>query len=601
MSSCKSESVFEMSCGGTNICSHGVNVDALWRRLLKAHEFGDVLVNLGTGQMSRKVERSIGLASQHAYAVLDLKEEDDRCLLLVKNPWSEGESWRGYNGGPDDTQQPHLGGGASSDMASRGPVDGSTVDSEFPRPDQQMTPGTFWIDFNKVMQHFESIYLNWNPGLFKFRQDIHFSWDLSTTAKRGSPGCYIDHPQLAVGIKADGVLWLLLNHHFKTVTGQSDGRSAVKAAAIDLEGHISLSVHDSDGKKIYTCDGAIECGPFVDSPQTLVRLDVSAGKTFTVVVAEQELSSTVHTFTLSAFAQSPISLEEAPSRYRSSHTISAAWTATTSGGNSATPLYSRNPQMSIEVGTRTPLTLLLETLAPTLNVHVKLVYSSGGKRITRPLKRREILCDSGDYCKQSCIAQLDDVEPGTYTVIASTFEPNQYAPFTLRVDSDAPVTMKLLPSENAGRLPVTLKPARFPASAGKVACRVQPRKTCNITVQVSLVRRSQIRSPHGQDEEPSPSPSPIRLAVEHGTRYDRRQIAQSDDGEFADALAVVRTSEVDLWPDMLRNGELWLVLERLVGGSAAGDEQYSLEVWLAGVARPEEAAVFGDWVVWDQD
>ena len=63
--------------------------------MFNAFSYGDVMVTLGTGNMSTKAEREHGLVGLHDYAVLDLKEEDDQKLLLVKNPWCEGTSWRG--------------------------------------------------------------------------------------------------------------------------------------------------------------------------------------------------------------------------------------------------------------------------------------------------------------------------------------------------------------------------------------------------------------------------------------------------------------------------------------------------------------------------
>src|SRR5437763_10896997 len=67
----------------------------LWPRMYSAFTHGDIVITLGTGKLTRKLEQSQGLVGEHAYAVLDLKQADDRRLLLVKNPWSEGLVWKG--------------------------------------------------------------------------------------------------------------------------------------------------------------------------------------------------------------------------------------------------------------------------------------------------------------------------------------------------------------------------------------------------------------------------------------------------------------------------------------------------------------------------
>lgn len=564
---------------------------------MKAHEYGDVLMNLGTGPTSRKVERSIGLASQHAYAVLDLKEKEDQRLLLVKNPWSEGESWRGYSGNQVDIRAPASDSSFPAGWNADDAVKGPSTDSPLPQTEQPLTPGIFWIDLNKVMQHFESIYLNWNPGLFASRQDIHFSWDLSIASMRGSPSCYANHPQLSVTTRDSGTLWLLLSRHFKNASIDVQEQRSSTAPIIDLDGHISLSVHDRNGEKVYMYEDSVKRGPFVDSPQTLLRLDVSGGRAYTVVIAEQKLSSTLHTFTLSAFAQSPIILGEATSRFKYSQTSSSSWTPATAGGNGASHTYSSNPQFSITVHETTAITMLLETLVPDVNVHLKLVYSSGGQRITTPLKRRDILGDSGDYRKQSCIAELKTVNPGTYTIIASTFESGQHAGFSLRADSNAPIILKALPGENAGRLPVQLSPAYFPISGVKMACQLKPRKTVKLAVEARLIPQHQ----PANSSASSTISSPLKLTIEHGWRYDCRTIAQSNGGEYAESAGSIRTGDVDLWPDMLKQGQLWLVLERLVGGCGASEEQYMVQMWFEGTAKPEDAVEIGAWRELERD
>ena len=120
--------------------------DQLWDRIHKAFTYGDVLVTLGTGQMSSRQERELGLEGQHSYVVLDMRETDHEKLLLVKNPWAEGRGWRG----PSPSVGPLL--DMSSSSAS------SKDNLELYRPDvptaKNPHPTTFYIGLEQVIRHF---------------------------------------------------------------------------------------------------------------------------------------------------------------------------------------------------------------------------------------------------------------------------------------------------------------------------------------------------------------------------------------------------------------------------------------------------------------
>src|SRR3954467_14735944 len=104
--------------------------------MYNAFTYGDVMITLGTGKLPRKLEKSLGLVGEHAYAVLDLKQAGDRQLLLVKNPWSEGSIWKGSLVNDSD------------DIENEDWV--KDLHSTLPKSDK-LQPGTFWIDLDDVM------------------------------------------------------------------------------------------------------------------------------------------------------------------------------------------------------------------------------------------------------------------------------------------------------------------------------------------------------------------------------------------------------------------------------------------------------------------
>ncbi|KFX85734.1 hypothetical protein V490_09442, partial [Pseudogymnoascus sp. VKM F-3557] len=119
----------------------------LWSRILNAFALGDVMVTLGTGRLNNNEEEALGLAGEHDYAVLDIKEKGAEKLFLLKNPWCDAMVWKGADNHPE------------SGHNKEAPGPGTT------------NPGTFWMSYPEVMRNFDSLYLNWNPGLFTHRQD----------------------------------------------------------------------------------------------------------------------------------------------------------------------------------------------------------------------------------------------------------------------------------------------------------------------------------------------------------------------------------------------------------------------------------------------
>ncbi len=546
----------------------------LWHRIWNAFTYGDVLVTLGTGKMTPREEKDLGLASEHDYAILDMKEIDDTRFLLVKNPWSEGTVWKssfyGANASPItevDTSNTHR---TQIQQSGRG-------------SDHLPDPGTFWIDLNSVMQNFESIYLNWNPCLFTCRQDTHFTWDLAVA--RAFDGCFASNPQYAVGSRAGGVIWVLLGRHFQTGEGKPDfNENAGSAITKAHPGFISLYAFSNGGKRVLLRDGAIHRGPYVDSPQTLLRLDLPPNTTYTIVVSEQSLRAAKLNFTLSAFSRKPIILEPAPERYPYINIQSAAWTLSTAGGNASSATYPINPQFSLHLPACSDAVLFVETTSPDISVHVKLVWGSG-KRVTS-IAARDIVGESGDYRRGCALAELQAVHAGEYSIVCSTFEPGQLGSFTLRVGTMVDCIVKRIPAEGAGRLNIKMPLAIFPPGVERILAPLLPQRL----MKFKAIAR--YHSTSGGKTRAGPR-SPITLALELGQGPNKEVLELSGKGEFGDAPMGVRVSDVDWLPNMQRRGGVWIVLERLGGSSTSMEELIEVELLSEGNIQ------FGEWRVGD--
>ncbi|MBE3041964.1 hypothetical protein IMZ48_05160, partial [Candidatus Bathyarchaeota archaeon] len=171
--------------------SDALDLDQEWGYIVEAFAQGNVIVTLGTGRISSTEEEATGLVGEHDYAVLELDPDPNSRQLLVKNPWRSGETWR------------ELG---STSLAS-------TTRSESAGPAHlHNQTGTFWMNLADVTQHFESIYLNWNPALFTHRQDHHFKWDLAP--RKNMSATVVHNPQFSMVAGDGGWVWILLARHF---------------------------------------------------------------------------------------------------------------------------------------------------------------------------------------------------------------------------------------------------------------------------------------------------------------------------------------------------------------------------------------------------
>lgn len=539
--------------------SDDVIVERLWKRIHTSYSFGDVMITLGTGQLSPREEHELALAGQHDYAVLGMAERDNQKWLLVKNPWCEGTVWKGETSTDSQTglSAPEWTTTLRDALPSTAPV------------------RKFWMTFDHVLQYFESLYLNWNPGLFKYRQDHHFSMSIPPFY---APGAFASNPQFTLQSVSGGTIWLLLSRHFqtaehKTTASASHSSTSGSSSRVTNEiGFISLYLFDNNGSRVYLSDGAMYRGPFVDSPQTLARVELPPNKSITVVAAQQHLPLPKYFFTLSTFSLHPVSVHSAPDIYPHTQTLLGQWTSKTSGGNAGTPTYCANPQYSLTIpsspsSSLSSLQILLETDAEQLAIHIAVVWSSG-KRATS-VTTRDILASSGSYRRSCCLASLPSLSPSVYTLILSTFTPGQAAKFRLRVTSSVAVTIKPFPAESAGRLETKLPNAVFPPGTDRL---LAPISLSRITRFCATANHLHIR------EREAGRGSPLKISLELGQGPNKKVLDVSGEDEFSDVLAGVRTSDVDLRPEMMRKqsgaveggtGGIWLVVERLPGTGVA--------------------------------
>lgn len=580
--------------------SDDIELDQTWKRMKNAFEYGDVVVTLGTGRLSRQEEETLGLAGEHDYAVMDIKVQDNgERRMYLKNPWCDGLVWKGFGSTATVDAEAYP---PASPTLSRPSRKRSNSRASSPSPYADMT-GTFWISLEDVVQNFESLYLNWNPTLFTDRQDHHFTWALPSRAMQPS---FAHNPQYVFSSPTPGAVWILLSRHFqdgelpiaRSRAASQNTASYPLAEVSNSLGFMSVYLFDkAGGHCVQLPDRPAHQSPFVDSPQTLMRFEAQASTPYTVVVAQEGLPLPKYSFTLSFFSRARLTVDKATPPLKEYSELEGSWTRRTAGGNARTVSFFHNPQYALVVPRPTPISLLLVTGAGDIPVHVDLVWA-GGRRVTA-LAVRDIVCSSGEYRRGCALAEVrapQAVDAGTYTIVVSTFEPGQLASFALRVGSDVPVGLRPVRSDAAGRLRTELDPVVFREGESE---RRRARLSVSRLSRASVVARSgsldggagsslsaglggsavasaavaaaataallgtSSRSASGT-ASPISIPCSVRVSFRYGSGPHERVVAVTGDGEFADASMGLRTGDVDLDPDVARGmGGLWLVVEQM--------------------------------------
>jgi hypothetical protein len=572
--------------------------------MIRGLRAGVVLITLGTPDLGKEVEQNFGLVSNHNYAVLDLKLENSQAFVLIKNPWREPTVWQKDT----DTSLNSV----SNTPASRG----------------DLNAGAFWIPYEEVFKYFHWAYLNWNPGLFKYREDIHFSWDVR---RKSMTNCTLKTPQFAVRSNKKGessLVWLLLARHFQDFPQengdlQSDLREPHESGGNSKElqdttvesrakhrkphatGDISIWVFSTNGERVYSTDiDRVTKGRFVDAMHTLVRISLPANTSYTILPRQQFASIGEQNFTLTAFSDDNITLSDAKDIYGHSTAIDSEWWWRTAAGNINTPEFSNNPQFMLEVTSKTLVAMSLESWNAEMRVNVMLHYGKGERIFS--VKNTTIALGTTEYKPGYSIIQTptwQPLEPGRYTIVVSTFEAGQEGKFTLRIDSTIPVTITPIADErfSAGNYDIELPSTVFIDTISAISMQIYPTTQLMLRVVVKFGSSYYPGQMINVGESSSGRRSPLRISIEQGVGPNKQIIAQSNGGHFEDAgRQGQRLVDVQVDDTMATHGNLYLVIERMTGcGVPGSEERFHTTIIHRGGQQRDQLQVANEWRIWD--
>ncbi|KAK9247509.1 hypothetical protein V1506DRAFT_532121 [Lipomyces tetrasporus] len=380
-----------------------VDMPALWQRIMVSWSYRDLLLTVGTGKLSKEEELSFGLVSEHDYSILDLRVLDDgKRVVLIKNPWSYSH-WSTIQGSFRDFQD------------------------KLPA-----SPGCFWMEFSTTCIRFSSLYLNWNPELFKYRKQVHFEWNLRNGMADKSlylcPQYALENPNSS----ATNV-WVLLSRHIRMKN--------------DAKTYIAVYTFNNPGTRVWMRKPTIIKTKFVDSQQTLVRLDLPPKTSYTIVAATQNGVSETNYFSLFTYCTLPINLLSVSDGFSHIDAVNGQWTELSAGGNVLSATFVCNPQFKLVVPKKTTLQLFVETSTAT-PVHAQIVW--GGGRRVQSVRRRDIALDTGDYSIGCALSKQAEMMTAEYTVVVSLYEAGIMGDFGLRVMANEGCALSRLPDLSSG-------------------------------------------------------------------------------------------------------------------------------------------------------
>ncbi|KAF8963550.1 calpain 7 [Entomortierella lignicola] len=442
-----------------------------WKRMMVGHHKGVALVTIATGNMDDEEADRLGLVPTHAYAVLDLKEVQGLRLLQVKNPWSH-KRWKGPFSHLDaDHWTEELKKELNFDQFAALKND----------------DGIFWIDYESVCSTFDTIHVNWNLEMLNYRAVIHAPWPCNYGPRRDNYNLGYN-PQFTLATNVRGSrpcgMWLLLSKH---ITKTEENRDFITVHVFDVQkqpqnqtpiftpttplsvsttptpGSSKLlsqrctsslySLIQNGGTRIYYEGNSMIKGMYVNSPHILVRFEAPPGQNEYTIVLSQHIKTRDLHFTIRAYATCEFELREIPNKYIVEKKIEGEWTEETAGGSSYNAGFLNNPQYRLVVPvlpapqTTTSVLFMLESPKDFAS-HVQLVNSQG-KRVSC-VWTKDIIAQSGEYRHGFCYCEATDLRPGQYTVVVSTFDPDQIGKYKLTMQSHTELSLTPIPIEGAG-------------------------------------------------------------------------------------------------------------------------------------------------------
>ncbi|KAI6652803.1 hypothetical protein LOD99_4189 [Oopsacas minuta] len=255
--------------------------------------------------------------------------------------------------------------------------------------------------------------------MFRYKRNIHASWCPEHAGPIKDTYAIEKNPQyrLEVQSKEAGQVWVLLSRH---ITDKKDFANNQK--------FITLHVKKSDGKRVYYPGEYLHEGIKINAPHYLAKISFSKGISYyTLIVSQLEALSKIH-YTIRVYSSAEVSLGPVLNPYKNTRSLTDEWTKDTGGGCVNNPTFIHNPVYRLEIEGAGPLgaaDVLFKVEGPR--------KFSVGFQLTPEVKTPSLpQMNSGPYRPGLAVLETS-LPPGNYSIIPSTFNPGEVAPFFLTV------------------------------------------------------------------------------------------------------------------------------------------------------------------------
>ncbi|CDR35970.1 RHTO0S01e11254g1_1 [Rhodotorula toruloides] len=391
-----------------------------WIRLRDGFQAGKCVLTVGTGKTTDAALVKAGLVPSHNYAVIDVREEAGRRVLVLVNPWRSTE--------PAETTEP--------DSWTAG-LRRALLDSD--------GPATLVVDWDALSAHFASLHVNWDPSAFAASCTAHVSAPPASSTSTSTRPAYRHAVCLRLnvgsGARASSEIWLLAARHTSNPFEKGECMGIT----------VSRSLGGSPGDANLRLDDASSLS---DNLYDLYRfLPESGADTYDLVVTH-EGSAADFAVTLRAYSNDRVNFVAGPPPLPYAREIRGGWTTSTAGGNHTCYTFLNNPQYSLKLSpppgssTRTAELHVVAETDKDSPINARVVFGKG-ERIDR-MEDRDLLAGDASYSYGRSSCSSARATAGSYTLVVSSFQPQHLADFSVSVKSNFIVELSPIPPEGAG-------------------------------------------------------------------------------------------------------------------------------------------------------
>lgn len=280
----------------------------------------NLLINAGTGSSSFNTiidgNNSIFLAANHDFSIIDLKVTETDKFLLIRNPWYLEKNRE------------------------------------------------FWINLDKFLKCFETIYLNWNPEFFQLNSFDKF---IGTVGFEISPNSDVmDKPQYTIENSSnyEQKVFLFINEDIKYFQEKKQNSNIHNSNDYTMITKVTIILSDQ-GQRFISYSGSNQILASIETKNALFSkfVVIPPKKTITVIV-ETKLNSysfdgkgnnkmekdvmVVYNFNCYSFSKNSIGLKKSKFDCCKVEKIIDKWNMKNSGGNWLYTDYINNPQYVLE-------------------------------------------------------------------------------------------------------------------------------------------------------------------------------------------------------------------------------------------------------------